>query len=211
MGDDFDTEVLLACVLSLLNQKVDTDVILDTLVRCNGDASKAAELLNSGDQTEAAKDGQRTRKRGRGLNDWLREGSRKSAKAEAQSVPQAGPSSHTRKAPTSSSKTGSDDLMNILQQPPPSKRIIPPKPPLTLTSPSMVAKHTPCTLHLSVLPPELATRLFYAMEDASHGWKRNKWWLFERVVESPHRTSFFARRTDGIDDNASWQEAAQFW
>jgi hypothetical protein len=31
------------------------------------------------------------------------------------------------------------------------------------------------------------------------------------VVESPHRTAFFARKTDGIDDNTSWQEAARFW
>jgi len=31
------------------------------------------------------------------------------------------------------------------------------------------------------------------------------------VVESPHLTSFFARKTDGLDDNESWQEAAQYW
>lgn len=31
-------------------------------------------------------------------------------------------------------------------------------PPLTLTTPELVAKHTPCTMHMSVLPPELACR-----------------------------------------------------
>jgi hypothetical protein len=64
---------------------------------------------------------------------------------------------------------------------------------LTLTNPSMVAQHTPCTMHLSILPPKLACKLFYAMLDLSQSWKRNKWWLFDRVVESPHRTSFSSK------------------
>lgn len=35
----------------------------------------------------------------------------------------------------------------------------PPKyPPLTLATPELIAKHVPCTMHLSVLPPELACR-----------------------------------------------------
>ena len=80
-----------------------------------------------------------------------------------------------------------------------------------LPTPALVAQHTPCTLHLSVLPPELACRLFHTMIDASKDWKRNKWWLFDRLVESPHRTSFFARKNDGVDDDDSWQEAAQYW
>ncbi|KIM49268.1 hypothetical protein M413DRAFT_59732 [Hebeloma cylindrosporum] len=84
-------------------------------------------------------------------------------------------------------------------------------PPMLLGTPELVAQHTPCTLHLSILPPQLACRLFYAMIEASKTWKRNKWWLFDRVVESPHLTSFFARKTDGIDDDESWQEAAQYW
>jgi hypothetical protein len=35
--------------------------------------------------------------------------------------------------------------------------------------------------------------------------------LFDRVVESPHRTSFYARETDGYGDDKNWQEAAQYW
>ncbi|KAI0692404.1 hypothetical protein BC835DRAFT_1277780 [Cytidiella melzeri] len=86
----------------------------------------------------------------------------------------------------------------------------PPKfPPLTLATPDLVAKHTPCTMHLSVLPPELACRLYYAMLDHSENWQRKKWWLFDRVVESPHRTSFFVRRS--TSSNQDMQEAAQFW
>ncbi|KAF8894467.1 hypothetical protein BD779DRAFT_1609218 [Infundibulicybe gibba] len=72
----------------------------------------------------------------------------------------------------------------------------------------IVAKHTPCTLHLSVLPPELACKLFYTMINASRQWKRNKWWLFDRLVESPHRTAFYIRNAD---DEKRWGETAQFW
>jgi alkylated DNA repair dioxygenase AlkB len=31
------------------------------------------------------------------------------------------------------------------------------------------------------------------------------------VVESPHKTSFYARETDGYGDDKDWQEAAQYW
>ena len=56
-------------------------------------------------------------------------------------------------------------------------------------------------------------RLFYAMLDLSDEWQRNKWWLFDRVVESPHRTSFFVRRAkDGtLDGGVDANEAAQIW
>jgi len=86
-----------------------------------------------------------------------------------------------------------------------------PLPPLLLSTPDSVAQNTPCTFHLSVLPPELACKLFYTMLSASRSWKRNKWWLVDRLVESPHRTAFFARKTDGDQSSESWQEAAQFW
>ncbi|KAH7909716.1 hypothetical protein BJ138DRAFT_1136458 [Hygrophoropsis aurantiaca] len=101
--------------------------------------------------------------------------------------------------------------MSVLRQAPTLTQTIPRLPPLTLSNPSMITQHTPCTMHLSVLPPELACRLFYTMVDLSRTWNRNKWWLFDRVVESPHRTAFYARRTDGVDANEAWQEAAQYW
>jgi hypothetical protein len=31
------------------------------------------------------------------------------------------------------------------------------------------------------------------------------------MVESPHKTSFYARETDGYGDDKNWQEAAQYW
>ncbi|KAJ6606500.1 hypothetical protein DFH09DRAFT_1242020 [Mycena vulgaris] len=100
--------------------------------------------------------------------------------------------------------------MTVLRQPK-IEKAVPKLPPLTLSTPALLTEHTPCTLHPSVLPSELACRLFYSMIDASRGWQRNKWWLFDRIVESPHRTAFFARKTNGIDGDTSWQEAARFW
>ncbi|KAJ7090276.1 hypothetical protein B0H15DRAFT_837911 [Mycena belliarum] len=102
------------------------------------------------------------------------------------------------------------NLLDVLRQPKIDKTL-PKLPPLMLPTPALVAEHTPCTLHPSVLPPELACRLFYSMIEGSRAWSRNKWWLFDRVVESPHRTAFFARKTNGLDEDTSWQEAARFW
>lgn len=31
------------------------------------------------------------------------------------------------------------------------------------------------------------------------------------MVESPHKTSFYARETDGYGADKNWQEAAQYW
>ena len=109
--------------------------------------------------------------------------------------------------------------MTVLRALLPAPSTTPRLPPLTLTNPSMVAQHTPCTLHYSVLPPDLACELFYTMLDAAQGWSRNKWWLFDRLVESPHRTSFFVRigdfesNADNPEEDATetWKEAAQYW
>ncbi|KAF8744571.1 2OG-Fe(II) oxygenase superfamily, partial [Rhizoctonia solani] len=81
--------------------------------------------------------------------------------------------------------------------------------PLTLTTPEMVSTHTPLTMHPSILPLELSCRLYYAMLKASEGWTRNKWWLADRMVESPHTTSFYARHAE--EDDYDWNEAAQYW
>ncbi|KAH9945980.1 uncharacterized protein BXZ73DRAFT_37512 [Epithele typhae] len=89
----------------------------------------------------------------------------------------------------------------------PAKQQLNRQPPLTLTSPQMVAEHVPCTLHNSILPPDVACRLFYEMLHRSRDWKQNKWWLFDRVVASPHRTAFFVR-TEPSED---MKEAAQYW
>lgn len=65
-------------------------------------------------------------------------------------------------------------------------------PPLVLALPAQVAQNTPCTLHFDVLPSELAASLFRAMLGESSKWQRNKWYLNDRQVESPHTTAFYS-------------------
>ncbi|SCV69990.1 BQ2448_1384 [Microbotryum intermedium] len=99
-------------------------------------------------------------------------------------------------------------------------------PPLTLSTPEAIAKHTRGRIMLipNVLPRELANMLFQSMLDedegraqdgskepcqssekaaglarqfnpvadlSSNAGERNKWYMFDREVESPHTTSFY--------------------
>ena len=225
-----DTEIKVALVTSLLERNIpDAPTILSTLVDCDGDVALAAERLN------AKKSGSSTsgkRKRSGGLTDWLKPTS-KGKVPRLDSKPQSRAESPISSSSTSKplSKTTDTkprsksahplaqskdieakpivDLMSVLRQESasPKKKTSTRLPPLTLSNPDMVAEHTPCTLHYSVLPPELACRLFYAMVDRAQGWKRNKWWLFDKVVESPHRMSFFVRSKDG--EGSAWHQPYQ--
>lgn len=198
MDSHNDTETLIALVASLLQ---DSDAsfpqaaILDALVQCNGDATAAATKLLPASGSK---------RKPYSLDSWLN--GRSSKRVQSPPISKSNtPSKFTNSKPVT-------DLMSVLRTPPSTvKNVIRSLPPLMLTTPQLVAEHVPCTLHPSVLPPDLACELFYTMLDASRGWKRNKWWLFDRVVESPHRTSFYARKTDGLDGDETWQEAARYW
>jgi hypothetical protein len=117
---------------------------------------------------------------------------------------------------------------DILPQPHPASPTVRRLAPLTLSNPAMVEKHTLCTLHLGTLPLELACRLFYRMVNTSKSayfcymplflqlihhveWTANKWWMFDRLMDSPHKTSLYARKVDGASDDESWHETAQCW
>jgi hypothetical protein len=211
-----DTDTLLALVSSLLARPApDAAVMLDALVQCNGQVEAAAQLLNAKENQSGKKLGEK-RKREVNLDDWLKCSASKTSKTNDPQPNTTGAASVSISKMAAVPQSGSSskpvvDLMSILRQPPSIQKSVPRLPPLLLANPALVAEHTPCTLHLSVLPPELACRLFSTMIDASHEWQRNKWWLFDRIVESPHRTSFYARRDDGIDGDETWQEAARFW
>ncbi|KAI0053846.1 hypothetical protein FA95DRAFT_1585597 [Auriscalpium vulgare] len=102
--------------------------------------------------------------------------------------------------------------MDVLRAPESIKQSVPRPPPLTLANASMVALYTPCTLHQSILPPELACNLFYTMLDEARHWSRNKWWLFDRLVESPHRSAFYTRSAHGKDgDDEAWRKITKAW
>ena len=51
------------------------------------------------------------------------------------------------------------------------------------------------------------------MINESKTWEPNKWWLFERLVESPNRSSFYVRRASHDDDDGTGgaHESAQYW
>lgn len=205
-----DTDTLLALVSSLLTVPApENDKILDTLVKCDGDVEATARLLNTDVEDKGKK-----RKRGN-LEDWvMKPPAHKTPKSIEPTIPETEKRTLSIASSSKPRSLGKPtvDLMTVLKRPPNSReKIVPRLAPLMLSNPTMVAGNTPCTLHLSVLPPELACRLFYTMVNASRHWKRNKWWLFDRLVESPHRTSFFARKDDGLDGDETWQEAAQFW
>lgn len=218
MADGADTDTLIAMVLSMLVvTHPGNDVILEALVECGGDARATADVINARSyKTRDATPTNSTKRKlaSSDLNGWINPGTATSEKP---------PSTKKRKdvespikpqkltVPASSASTTAKpavNLMQVLRSPPTSKSAVSRLPPLTLSNPSMVAEHTPCTLHTSILPPELACKLFYFMVDLSQSWKRNRWWLFDRVVESPHRTSFFVRKQS---EGYSWHEAAQYW
>ncbi|KAG9081553.1 hypothetical protein FRC06_005508 [Ceratobasidium sp. 370] len=100
-------------------------------------------------------------------------------------------------------------LLSVLRDNVTSTRKIQRLPPLMLTTPALISRYTPLTMHSSVLPMELSYRLYHAMTKASEEWSRNKWWMVDKLVESPHTTSFYARR--GTEEDYDWTEAAQYW
>ena len=195
-----DTETLIALVSSLLPQyNYSQDVILDALIQSNGDVEAAVEVLQSKKPTK--------KRNHSSLDSWLN----RPTKKISMRMDSPAPPSMIKHVPTAVASS-SVNLMSVLRQPPSDALSKPSRlPTLTLSTPELVAKHTPCTLHLSVLSQELACKLFYTMLDASKKWKRNKWWIADRVVESPHLTSFYVRKTDGLDKDESWQETAQYW
>ena len=253
-----DTDTLLAILSSLIHPlELEHSVLLDALVHSQGNVEAAARTIRSGpprkkrktsakvgldgwlkgggkDQ-EAATSNERspgtTKAPSIEDTDITDEASTsRSVVRERQHV--ATTSISTKKPPSTVKPVSQTEFMALLRPPNSSdstpKSQLPKQPPLTLVSPEHVAQHTPCTLHNSVLPPELACRcvqirrlrlgcscsicrLFYTMLHASRDWKRNKWWLFDRVVESPHRTSFFVRRDIDPEQAHDMKEAAQYW
>lgn len=232
--EDFDTDTKLAMLSSLLppGQVPKHEALLDALAQSGGIVEVAAHNI-SYRSTPHTSSPDKKRKRAADLDDWLGGSSSRTAKPKPsanpkrskpisssslsgssripehpQSIsPSTSPRSETRPV-----KRRTANLMDVLRSPPSAGPSVARLPPLTLSNPTMVKEHTPCTLHPSVLPPELACRLFYTMLSEARDWKRNKWWLFDRLVESPHRTSFFIRDNLGTrPENQAWLQVTQFW
>ena len=242
-----DTETLLVMLLSLLpesHQHLDQESLLEALLECEGNVRETAEKLASQPPSSATGSSssptRNKRKRHVGLDSWLQKqpstskppskrvnSGDKNARARSVSVPIGDHHGHLLPSSTSLKVKGSGNpncAGNALARlKPPSTSTTPEVPaqlpPLTLGTPEMVAKHTACTLHPQILPPELATRLFETMLDEAQRWDRNRFWLFERAVESPHKNAFYVRDMSlvagyGQNDKISeleWKEAAHYW
>lgn len=228
-----DTDTLLALIRSLLPDNItpSQESLLDALVQTDGDVEKAAEIISK--QRLNSK-----RKRKVSLDSWLIHTTAPSNDSNGQSSSlqsrRLGSESPDKKPRSASSASGTsttkiapdpslstrrpvkpvDNLLDFLRRPPVSVATgtsVPRLPPLTLSNPSLVAQHTPCTHHLGILPAELACRLFYTMLHEARDWPRNKWWLVDRLVESPHRSSLYTRHPVEGKDEAAWQGITRAW
>ncbi|KAF8471488.1 hypothetical protein JB92DRAFT_3086158 [Gautieria morchelliformis] len=118
-------------------------------------------------------------------------------------------------------------ITDVLRPPPPASPTVPRIAPLTLSDPAMVEKHffdlafgpSSSRACVSVISPYCqrlkgCILLLYATISPpfpSAEWTTNKWWMFDQLVDSPHKTSLYARKVDGASGDGSWQEAAQYW
>ena len=243
-----DTETLLVMLSSLLpesHQNLDQESLLEALLECEGNVDEAAAKLasQSSSSSTAGPSSSTTRnkrKRHVGLDAWLQKHP-STSKPPSKRVNSGGKSTRERSvsvsvdehhgypSPSSTSlKVKGSGIPNrtgnaLARLKPPSTSATPEVPvqlpPLTLGNPEMVAKHTACTLHPQVLPPKFAIRLFETMLNEAERWDRNRFWLFERAVDSPHKNAFYVRdmsavagygQKDDISD-LEWKEAAHYW
>lgn len=160
-----DTDTLLAMLSSLLQpEELEHAVLLDALIDANGDLEAAARALRSERPMKRRKLADNVP---RSIESWLR-GEKTILSSHTPSKSSAGaPNGSTSPATmrASASKTRGiagmkflGDLSQTNQSASTSKTRVPRLLPLTLATPELVAEHTPCTMHHSVLPPELACR-----------------------------------------------------
>ncbi|KAH9811302.1 hypothetical protein DFH28DRAFT_982860 [Melampsora americana] len=127
----------------------------------------------------------------------------------------------TRQTPMGSGLLRS--INDVLGPPDSSKELRTPRslPPLLLATAKDISACLPCcSLLYNILPKDLATRLYLNMVADSQGagkdkipWTKNRWWLNDREVESPHSTAFFVSKLQGDGDDCSvdYAESAQYW
>ena len=231
MDSSEDTDTLLALLCSLLPDNIapSNESLLEALLQTDGDVQKAASIVSKQHLNNK-------RKRNVSLDSWL---TRPASSKNDNGQPSASGSTSERsrlgsespnKKPRSASGTPATakningpptlskpvkpvkNLLDVLRQPPSVVTGgVPRLPPLGLGNPSLVAQHTPCTLHLGILPQELACRLFYTMLHEAQEWSRHKWWLVDRLVESPHRSSLYTRHPVEGNNEAAWQGITRAW
>lgn len=173
------------------------------LLSAKGDLSRAAEELLLPRVKSAGK-----RKAGTSLESWFSK--RRDAPQESDPSPVERPASMT--SPKAKGSTEPiRDAFALLKAPATAaqgKAKAVPQPALLLTSQTAIDKHKlPLTLLTSPLSPALASALYLAMMDESEEWRRHKWYLAGRWVESPHTSATYyypggGYGIDGMIDDA---------
>jgi len=235
---------MLSSLLPESHQDLDQEYLLEALLECEGNIKEAAtklisQLPPSSATSPSISSNKNKRKRHVGLDGWLQKhpstskppqkrvnSGDGSIRARSMSVPAddyrryPSPSGTSLKVRGTGKPNSTGNALDRLRPPSTSAASEAPTqaPPLTLGNPEMVAKHTACTLHPQVLPPELAVRLFETMLNEAERWDRNRFWLFERAVESPHKSSFYVRDMSAVAgygqseiSDLEWKEAAHYW
>lgn len=216
-----DTDTLLALLCSLLPDNItpSQQTLLEVLLQTEGDVEMAAGII-------LKQHTNRKRKRNTSLDSWITSSDSATQAERPSSDPS--PQKKPRSEGSATSTTTKKDYLLFSKPVKPVKNLLevlrpqpqatgsatanaPRLPQLTLSNPSLVTQHTPCTLHLGVLPPELACRLFYTMLHEAQDWSKNKWWLFDRLVESPHRSSLYTRHPAEAGNEAAWQNITRAW
>ena len=179
------------------------DALQSHLKRARDDVQLATNAILSQREGEPAS---QQSKRSGGLANWLG------------IVPQKRQRTLLVKGNLSSSKiaTTSKNAFDVLKPPAPVTSTSAPAalPTLSLTTSEMIRIYTNglCTLIPNVLPNELAARLFVRLEQELTitilTGEKNRWWLFDRQVESPHTTSFYVERP--VDSAASAYDQESF-
>lgn len=203
--EEQDTELLLVMLESTLHGlDLPQDELLEALLLAGGDVELASRNLRGEGSSKSLSAGvqkkKSKRKRGlTGLDEWLapskpttsqkkprssatsrlhkdREEARVSdyeGIAEVTSLP-----STSKGALEGSPQKPKISLLDVLKPPPPTLSTAPKLAPMLLGTPELVAKHTPTTMHPSILPPELACRLFFRLlDEANASWRRSEWYI----------------------------------
>ena len=175
---DTDTDTLLAILSSLVHPlEFKQTTLLDALVRLNGDVEAAAKSLRARQPSEPLRK-KRKVSSNPGLDGWLKgKGRDECASPSSASHGSLASGSGTTTPPRTSTQSSSSspakpsskakpvtntEFLALLRPPNSSdanaKLQVARQPPLTLISPEHVAEHIPCTLHNSILPPDLACK-----------------------------------------------------
>lgn len=184
-----DTELLLALLSSKLNGSIlSQELLLYALIDAGGDVDKAAAVLSEKKPSMSSK---ATKRKGvNKLDGWV-VNKRKATTSHPPSTWHPEVNGATKepililsedeegevppKQGVANPSKPTVPLMSVLKQAPTSSKAPVKLPVRMLGTPGLVAQHTPCTMHYSILPSELACRLFYVMLKEAVGWSRNKW------------------------------------